>query len=413
MIKVYPSTISGQLHAPASKSHAQRLLFMASMAAQPTTVKNVPICDDIDTTISCLETLGCSISRNLAGTEIVVKPFPKTSPMPEVSLNFNESSTTAHFAVALCSALGMKADCRAVGTLVKRKMVEMTSKFALRNVVFSSFSLPFSLSGRLSSGEFCFAGDEGSQSISATMMFASCLLNDSDIILTSPLVDDSYVKLTKSAMEDFGLKIEETEKGFHIIGRQYYQSPGEIETENDWGLATMWALAGAASGRNGNGVVVDQLNPDSVQKYKNAVGAFPLLYQNFRDINLDVSMCPNLATVMCAMAIVKGSSIHLKGVPQLKHKETDRLAVMARIADEFGQKAIINGGDIEIIGDGNPQFPDKPIDCQGDPWIFMSMVLASTTAQKPIYLSDEHCANKIYRDFLNDFKNLGGKFEIE
>lgn len=414
MIKIYPSTISGHLNAPASKSHAQRLLFMASMPAMPTHIKNVPICTDIDTTISCLESLGCEISRTPDGREVVVSPFPKTTALPSVELNFKESATTARLAIALCAALGIKANCKASGTLLKRKMVQLTGRLAIRGVTFTSFSLPFEMNGRMLPGEYIFQGDEGSQSISALMMFACGLLSDSKLILSSPLVDDSFIRLTRSAMESFGVKLEETEDGGYIIpGRQYYQSPESIETENDWGLSAMWILAAAACGARGKGLTVDNLPDASPQMYRDLQAINALMYQDVREINIDAGKCPNLATLYAAMAIVTGATLKLSGVPQLKLKECDRMKVMAEIARQFGQEAKVTDDGIIITGNGSPKYPTEPINTYGDPWVFMSMVLASAKATDPIILADEHGADKIYKNFLSDFEKLGGLFEIE
>jgi len=412
MIKIYPSTISGRMNAPASKAHAQRLFFMASMPAHPTRIKNVPRCNDIDTTVACLETLGCQISKNATATEYVVSPFPKTSPMPDVALNFKESATTARIAMVLCAALGIKADCKATGTLLKRLMIQLTGRLALRGITFSNFSLPLLLTGRLNSGEYIFAGDEGSQSISAVMMFTPCLLGDSSIRYETPLIDKSYIEITRKAMDSFGVHIEETENGFNIPGRQFYQSPKEITVENDWSLSAMWIAAAAASGSRGTGLVIDKLNAESDQMYRDLEKINAFIYQDFEYFNVDASKSPNLATVYAAMAIVKGASISISNVPQLKFKETNRLSAMGKIAELFGQKAIVSTNSIEIIGNKNPQYPKEPIDCFGDPWVFMSMVLASTKAKEEYTLLDEHGANKVYRDFLADFESLGGKYEI-
>ncbi|MBQ2147441.1 MAG: 3-phosphoshikimate 1-carboxyvinyltransferase, partial [Firmicutes bacterium] len=55
---------------------------------------------------------------------------------------------------------------------------------------------------------------------------------------------------------------------------------------------------------------------------------------------------------------------------------------------------------------------DVKLECKGDPWIFMSLALAAGCLPKPIVLDDEHCAEKVYRHFLRDYKALGGKYEI-
>lgn len=411
MIRIYPTVFSGKISAPASKAHAQRLLFMGAMPAEPTTIKNVPECDDIDTAAEVLRTLGGTV--NVKGNEYTVYPFPKTSPMPSVTLNFKESATTARMAMALCGALGMKADCRASGTLPKRTMVQLTGRMAIRGVTFSNFSLPFIQEGRLIGGEYVFAGDEGSQSISSLMMFLPCLLQDSTISFSSPLVDRSFIDLTRKALESFGIRMEKQANGYFIPGKQYYQSPGSISAENDWALASMWITAAAACGPKAPGLTVTGLPGDSPQQYRDIAQILALLQQDFTDINIDASKMPNLTTLFCALAIAKGATVRISGVPQLHYKEADRLRTMNNIANAMGQAALVTSEGITIIGNGKPSYrEDTVIDCEGDPWVFMSMALAAATMNKPIILENEHGAEKVYRNFLRDYKSAGGKYEI-
>lgn len=412
MIKIYPSKISGKLKAPASKAHAIRLLYMASMPAFPTTIKNVPDCDDVDTAIECLKALGCEVSSGRIPGDYVVRPFPKTSPLPTAAFDFKESSTTARLSIVLCGALGITAECKAHGTLPKRSLVPLTGRLAIRGVSFSSFSLPFSQSGRLLAGDYSFAGDEGSQSISSLLMFLPCLVGDSTITLESPLADRSFIDLTKASLEKFKIHVHEGEQGFIIPGKQFYHSPKTISAENDWGLAGMWALAAAACGPD-NYFSIDGLSAKSPQLYRDLSTLFSLLCQDFTDINVDASGIPNLTPLLCALATVKGATIRINGVPQLKYKETNQFKTLTEIARIFGQKTLQVEDGITIIGNGKPVYPsDTVIDCQGDPWIFMAMVLSSAVLKEPIILKDEHGADKTYRNFLSDFKSLGGKFEI-
>ena len=86
---------------------------------------------------------------------------------------------------------------------------------------------------------------------------------------------------------------------------------------------------------------------------------------------------------------------------------------MAEIARTLGQHSRILPDGIEIEGIGRPDYErGRMIDTKGDPWVFMSMVLASVTATIPFAIKDEHGADKIDRNFLRDFKTLGGEFEI-
>ncbi len=412
MIKIYPSKLNGTLDAAASKAHAQRLLFMAAMAPYPSCVKNVPLCDDIETSLQCLLDLGCKVSIQ-GGKDVYIDPFPKNIPVQSADFDFRDSSTSCRIALALCAALGIRVKCTGNASLQKRRLLSLTSRMALRGMHFSNFSVPCEMEGRLEGGEYLLDGDEGSQNISALLMALPLVKQDSTIKLTGHLADSAFVDLTIRSMEKFGVHVEKTANGFFIPGRQQYQSPGEIDTENDWGLASLWIAASAACGDDSLSVTVKGLPKNSPQKFRNITSIIALLHFDFSDINIDASDCPDLATFFAALAIVKGANMEITGIPQLRFKETNRLKTMKDIGKTLGQTVEITDDSIRICGTGSPNYAeDTVVNCQGDPWVFMSMVLASSVMKLPYRLENEKTAEKIYRSFLKDFEKLGGKYEI-
>ncbi len=411
MLVVYPSKLNGTVKATASKAHAQRLLFMAALSDYGTVIKNVPDCDDIDTAIDCLTRLGCRIQRN--GDQVLVEPFPRNTPAKSADFDFRDSSTTARLSIAVSAALGIRTSCKGSVNLQKRRLLPLTSRMAIRGVRFSNFSLPCTTDGRLEGGEYVFEGNEGSQNISALLIALPLLREDSNIRLASPLVDPSFIEITLRSLQEFGIVIERTEEGFHIPGKQFYHTPKHVTVENDWGLASLWVTAGAACGDDSCCVTVTDLPLNSPQEYRNITSIITLLHYDFEDLNVNAGECPDLATLFAALAIVKGANIEITGVPQLKFKETDRMKNMAEIARTLGQHSRMLPDGIEIEGIGHPDYePGQVIDTKGDPLVFMSMVLASVTAKKPFAIYDEHGADKVNRNFLNEFRSLGGQFEI-
>ena len=150
----------------------------------------------------------------------------------------------------------------------------------------------------------------------------------------------------------------------------------------------------------------------SPQLYRNVTRELPLIAQDFTELDFDASECPSLATFYAAMAAVKGATVRISGVPQLKSKETDRLKVMKGICEALGQSAEITEDGIAITGCGRPNYKeDTVVCCQGDAWVFMSMALAAAKLDRPILLDSEHAPEKIYRNFLEDYKALGGSYE--
>ena len=412
MIRIYPAQFEGHIKAPASKAHAQRLLFASAMTTTATLIKNVPECDDIDTTLECLLDFGCTVEKH-GETEIKIFPFVKTNPVPSAEFDFKQSGTTAHLALPFAAAFGIKAQCRASGTLLRRPLIPLSSRMALRGVTFSSFNFPLVMSGMLQPGEYVFAGDEGSQYISGALMALPLLRDDSIVKLSSPLVDGTFIDITLDTLEDFGIEIKVDEEGFHVPGRQFYKSPGKAVVENDWALSTMWACAGCLSKDDANPVIVDGLPARTVQMYRRFKDVMSLLRYDVKYLNVDASETPNLACLYAVIAATKGSGLDLTGVPQLRYKETDRLRSVCDCIRAFGTKATETENGLHIEERSDFDYPDDiKIDCKNDPWIFMSMALAAGCLPKPIILDDEHCAEKVYRHFLRDYKALGGKYDI-
>ncbi len=412
MIRIYPTQFKGKITAPPSKAHAQRLLFASAMTTTATLIKNVPECDDIDTTIECLLDFGCTVEKH-GQTEMKIFPFVKTNPVPSADFNFKDSGTTAHLALPLAAAMGIRANCRAGSSLIHRPLIPLSSRMALRGVTFSSFNLPLTMTGVLQPGDYVFAGDEGSQYISGALMALPLLRGDSIIRLSSPLVDGTFIDITLDTLEDFGIDVTVDEEGFHIPGRQFYKSPGKAVVENDWALGTMWACAGCLSRDEENPVVVEGLPARTVQMHRRFKDVMALLRYDVKYLNVDAGETPNLACLYAVIAASKGAGMDISGVPQLKYKETDRLKAVSECIRTLGITAKPTDDGIHI--EENPAFDypeDVHLDCKGDPWIFMSMALAAGALPKPVILDDEHCAEKIYRHFLRDYKSLGGKYEI-
>ncbi len=419
MIRIYPSVLNGTIDAPASKAYAQRLLFASSLPPTGTVVENVPDCRDIDTCIDVLKKIGCRIERRQPSdpafgghASYLVEPFPKTHPMPSAKVDFRDSATTARFALAIAAAFGMNVEARALGSLSKRQMVPLTSRMAVRGMKFTNFSLPTEMTGLLEAGDYEFRGDEGSQFISSLMFALPLLASESRIRLSSPLVDPSFVEITREILDAYGIEIREDGQGFVVPGKQIYRSPGRIASENDWSIASAWVSSAPLGARRGSRVEVDRLPQDSPQLYRDIQPLTALIAQDFEDITISLESCPSLTTLVAAAALFKGAKVRLDGVPQLKAKETNRLKLMSSIINELGGRSSYWDTGIEAEGpEGGFFLEDAVIDCNDDPWIFLSFALCSSLLEKPVILKDEDCITKTYRDFFRDFESLGGRWE--
>ena len=408
MIRILPSQLNGTLNAPASTDHAQKLLFAAAMPPVPTVVKNVPESDDISATVACLEAFGCKIAVN--GREYTVDPFAKNLPMPTADFDFRDSTITSLIAICMAGALGYKAECRADQNLSKRHLVTLSSRMALRGVRFSSFSLPLSLSGRLTPGEYSFDSEFDGQYIGAMLMALPLLSGDSTIVVGVPQSDEAPVLQSIDVLERFGIAVEKTDNGYFVKGRQQYVSPGSVAAENDWVFASLWTAAAAVCRGS---VTVTGLSENSPQKkYRDTKALLSMLSQDFEELRLSAADCPELAMFFAALAAVKGAVFSIDGISQLRALESDSLRIMSDCVRALGGTAELSDDNYTVRGLMVDRFPESQVlDCKGDPWVFMSFALASAVLKKPLTLSDENGAGRLYKNFLSDFALLGGQYK--
>jgi len=411
MIRIYPTVFSGTLSAPLSKPYAQRLLFAAAASNAPTTIYNVPASDDIDTTIACLEAFGCNILRKNS-TTLTVTPFAKTTALHKVDFDFKSSATTSRIALALASAYGIQSECKASESLQKRPLVPLAAIMALRGATFSSFSFPLTMKGRLENGEYILRGDEGSQYISSLLMALPLLPGPSSIRLSTQLLVDGYVDITIDILKSFGIIVNRVVDGYDIPGRQTYTTPGAVWVERDWSLGALWFTAGALSQKSGGSIVCTVLAIDSKQGYRNLSEMLSQIITEFQEIYVDAQSCAALVPLIALVAAAGVGTVHISNVPQLRHKECDRIRTVATLIKQMGGDATETEDGLIAKGNANLAYPeDFFVDCKEDPNMLISFALAASVFTTP-FLIEEAAINKTWPDFFKVYKSLGGKYEV-
>lgn len=90
-------------------------------------------------------------------------------------------------------------------------------------------------------------GNISSQFITGLLFALPLLKKDSTVTLTTPLESKGYIDLTIEVLAGFGVKIEETETGWHISGGQTYRAE-HYTVEGDWSQAAFFLSEAAVSG---------------------------------------------------------------------------------------------------------------------------------------------------------------------
>ena len=414
-VQFLPSTPSGTVAAPPSKSHAHRLLISAALAPGESLIRPVAPAQDILATLDCLSALGAEIKAfplrgrwqaaseagrlsdavsdglriSLAGFD----PFAAHS----TTLPCRESASTLRFLLPLCLFSGQEMTLTGSERLLSRPLGVYETLCKERGFLWEQGENSLRVCGRLAPGEFSVPGGVSSQFVSGLLFALPLLPGDSTLHIEPPLVSSPYVDLTLSVLSDFGILIHKKDRNsFEIPGNQTY-SARNASVEGDWSNAAPF-LALRALGWD---VSVTGLAPQSVQGDCVCVPYLDALSKGFAE--LDLADCPDLGPVLLtAAALLHGGRFLHTG--RLRDKESDRAAVLQEELAQCGAELTVEE-DAVTVQPAVLHAPAGPLSSHNDHRIAMalSLVLLRTGGT----LTGADCVQKSYPNFFDDLRALG------
>jgi len=408
-----PSRLSGTLNAITSKSFAHRLLICAALADRPTRIGLNGLSDDINSTIRCLEAMGCRIEAQdgALGVEPLGKPRP-----PSVVLDCGESGSTARFLLPLAARLFDSFTLNGSGRLPGRPFSPLCKALADAGCSFDSDTLPLTGTGKMRPGDFPIEGDISSQFISGLLFALPLLDSDSSVALTTPLQSTAYVDMTIEVLALFGIEIERREWGFRVKGNQTYISPGEAQAEGDWSNAAFFFCMGALGGE----VSLQGLTPQSTQGDREVMDILRRFGANTNTsesgctvtaeplcaINIDASQIPDLVPALAVVASVAVGETKIFNAQRLRIKESDRIKSTFDLLSRLGADVRITGDGLAIRG--KERLRGGTVDGAGDHRIVMAAATAACVCENPVVIRGCEAVNKSYPSFFEDYRAMGG-----
>lgn len=401
-IKITPKMLSGKIVVPPSKSISHRALIAAALADGESRIYNLLDCVDItDATIGALRALGAEIEQQ--GNCTIVKGIG-TIP-DEADIDCCESGSTLRFIVPVAAALGCRSTFRGRANLPNRPITPYFTEFKKHGVTFLTEKMPYITEGRLSGGIYEIAGNISSQFITGFLFALSLLEEDSIIRITSPLESKPYVELTIDVMKSFGITVEERDNEYYIKGGQKYQ-PRKYTVEADMSQAAFFCVAKALGAK----LEIEGLNPDSLQGDREILRITDEFMKTGKAFDVNASQIPDLVPIMSVLACFGEGTSYIRGCERLRIKECDRLSVTSGELTKLGADIRVEGDTIVIKG--GKMLNGGECDCWTDHRIAMSISIASQRCTSPVILRGAECVSKSYPTFFEDFRMLGGKFDV-
>lgn len=394
-VKILPSKTSGEVSAPPSKSFAHRYLIGSVLSRGKCVIKNIADSDDISATLSCIEQLGGSVTKD--GNIVTVIPTNEKQ-IENAVFDCKESGSTLRFFIPVVLATGAK-NCTFLGSerLLARGIKEYEKLFENSDVTIKSDEKSIEVNGTLSAGNYEISGEVSSQYTTGMLFALSRLSGKSTLKITGNAESRAYVDMTIKVLKDFGADITETEKNFFEINGKGRLSPGEFTVEGDWSNAAFLIALSRLLGT----ISISGLNENSVQGDRFLSVAFDAL--DGENAEIDLKDCPDLAPILFAYAAYKNGG-RFTNTRRLRVKESDRANVMAEELKKFGANVKVYENSVEIEKT-QLKPPIVPLCGHNDHRIVMALsVLAAVFGAE---IDGAEAVNKSYPDFFRVIKKAG------
>lgn len=394
-VKILPSKTSGEVSAPPSKSFAHRYLIGSVLSRGKCVIKNIADSDDISATLSCIEQLGGSVTKD--GNIVTVIPTNEKQ-IENAVFDCKESGSTLRFFIPVVLATGAK-NCTFSGSerLLARGIKEYEKLFENSDVKIKSDEKSIEVNGTLSAGNYEISGEVSSQYTTGMLFALSVLDGKSTLKITGNAESRAYVDMTIKVLKDFGADVTEPEKNFFEINGKGRLSPGEFTVEGDWSNAAFLIALSRLLGT----ISVSGLNENSVQGDRFSSVAFNAL--DGENAEIDLKDCPDLAPILFAYAAYKNGG-KFTNTRRLRVKESDRANVMAEELKKFGANVKVYENSVEIEKT-QLKPPIVPLCGHNDHRIVMALsVLAAVFGAE---IDGAEAVNKSYPDFFRVIKKAG------
>ena len=406
-IRITPGPLAGTVTPPPSKSIAHRAILAAALTNGTSTIQNVALSQDIEATLRCISALGGGWEQD--GDRLRVSGVWSrewdTAGLPY--LDCGESGSTLRFLIPIALTLNNGGVFTGRGRLMERPQKPYFDIFDEKGVSYQQKDGVLTLRGELESGEYRLPGNVSSQFVTGLLYALPLMEWESQIVLTSPLESRGYVDMTLEVLKDFGITVENQNYERFIVPGDQWCTARSYTIEADWSQAAFWLAAGSL----GNPVLTVGLSDQSTQGDRVIDEHFAsFAWGTWRTVEIDVSDCPDLLPPLAVMAAFHDGTTRLTNATRLRLKESDRLATVTKMLTALGGQ--VEEGPDWLAIPGTRFLKGGTVDGANDHRIVMAAAIAATRCTGPVTILGAEAVNKSYPRFWEEYKRLGGEFDV-
>jgi len=412
--------VQGEVHLPGSKSISNRVLLLATLAKGDTLITNLLHSDDIEHMQNALSALGVTYQLSADNTECRVTGLGGLfRHSGALELFLGNAGTAMRPLTAALAASDVNVTLTGEPRMYERPIGHLVD--ALRQWGADIAYLqqdgfpPLKIKGTpLRGGTVQVDGSISSQFLTALLMVAPLLSNDSVIKIQGDLVSKPYIDITLALMARFGVTVDNQDyQRFVVNGNQQYVSPGHWLVEGDASSASYFLAAAAVGGC----VKVTGIGKNAVQgdiRFADALAAMgadvewgedyiKVTRNQLNGIDRDYNAIPDAAMTIATAGLFATGQTVIRNVYNWRVKETDRLHAMATELRKVG--ALVEEGEDYLKVTPPNTLQHASIATYNDHRMAMCFSLLAF-ADCGVTIEDPDCTRKTFPQYFEAFAAL-------
>jgi 3-phosphoshikimate 1-carboxyvinyltransferase len=412
--------ILGSLRLPGDKSISHRYAMLAAIAGGTTKLHNFSTGADCASTLGCVQQLGCAVSKQDGVIEIEGR---ERLQQPTASLDCGNSGSTMRMLSGILAGQDFAYDLHGDESLSRRPMARIMAPLRLMGAEISAAANdrpPLHIrGGKLRGIEY--KTPIASAQVKSAVLFAG-LLAEGETIVEEPHRTRDH---TEQALRAFGVELSRSRNRVTVRGGQKL-SPIETVVPGDISSAAFF-LCAAALFPDSN-LVIDNLllNPTRAslldvlkimgagisvinleEHHGELVGTVKIEHGKLKGITIEgaqsVALIDELP-VLAAIAPYTRDGIEIRDAKELRVKESDRIALVARNLRAMGAECEEREDGLHVPG--GQKLHGAEIDSGGDHRIAMAFAVAALRAEGETVIHGAESAKISFPEFFTMLESV-------
>lgn len=430
---VAPTPLTGTVGVPGDKSISHRALMLGGLAVGESRISGLLESEDVLATAAALTAMGAHVSRTEDGIWKISGVGVGSLLQPATALEMGNSGTSARLLMGLVASHPITTTFTGDASLSKRPMARVIEPLSQTGAQFTASPgarLPIIVRGLGPALPLRYRLPVPSAQVKSAILLAGLNIAGETVVEEPvPTRDHSERMLTGFGAD---LVVEAASDGGRVISIRGPANlrPQVMEVPGDPSSAAFPAVAailvpesrilikgvGLNPTRDGLFRVLGLMGADIERRNERTIGGEPvadLCVRHSALTGIDVppefapSMIDEYPILFVAAALAQGKTI-MRGIAEMRVKESDRIAVMAAGLNAAGIRTEELPDGLVVHGSGGEPVPGgATVATHLDHRIAMSFAILSLVSSQPITVDDRRPINTSFPDFVSLLKRLG------